>query len=290
MYNYVVFIMTHGRAGNVHTEKALRECGYTGKIIMVVDTDDEQGQKYVDLYGKERVIFFDKKEHENKMDTGDASGSMKCVVFARNACFDIAKQLGYEYFIEADDDYVAFSYRFEDDKLREKRCHNLDKVFDAMFQFLEDSNAIAVAPAQCGDYIGGKGGGIWKNKLSRKCMNLFFCKTSKHINFIGRINEDVTSYTYYTQQGVLFFTVADWCLHQKATQAQAGGMTDTYLGGGTYLKSFYSVMWSPSCVKIGAMGDKHKRIHHSITWDKCAPKIISEKYKKGEVSGQTEQV
>lgn len=50
--------------------------------------------------------------------------------------------------------------------------------------------------------------------------------------------------------------------------------------GGTYLKSFYSVMWAPSCVKIGAMGDTHKRIHHSITWDKCAPKILSEKWKK----------
>ena len=66
MYNYVVFIMTHGRAGNVHTEKALRECGYTGKIIMVVDTDDEQGQKYVDLYGKERVIFSTKKSMKTK--------------------------------------------------------------------------------------------------------------------------------------------------------------------------------------------------------------------------------
>ena len=281
MHSYVVFIMTHGRAGRVYTLDALRECGYTGKVIMVVDTDDEQGDEYIRLYGKENVEFFNKKEYEKKMDTGDAQGSMKCVVFARNACYDIAKELGYEYFIEADDDYMFFSYRFEEGgKFREKKCYSLDRVFELMFDFLDESKAIAVAPAQCGDYIGGKNGGIWKDRLSRKCMNLFFCKTDKPIHFIGRINEDVTSYTYYTQQGILFFTVADWCLHQKATQAQAGGMTDTYLGGGTYLKSFYSVMWAPSCVKIGAMGDTHKRIHHSITWDKCAPKILSERWKK----------
>ena len=67
---------------------------------------------------------------------------------------------------------------------------------------------------------------------------------------------------------------------QKTTQSNAGGMTETYLDMGTYLKSFYSVIYSPSCVKISEMGDAHKRIHHAVNWDKCVPQILNEKWKK----------
>ena len=67
---------------------------------------------------------------------------------------------------------------------------------------------------------------------------------------------------------------------QHTTQTNAGGMTDTYLDMGMYTKSFYSVIYSPQAVKVGEMGDKHKRIHHVINWDKCAPQILNEKWRK----------
>ena len=50
----------------------------------------------------------------------------------------------------------------------------------------------------------------------------------------------------------------------------------------TYLKSFYSVICSPSSVKIKALNANHKRVHHSIKWINAVPKIISEGYKKYE--------
>lgn len=93
MRNYAVLIMTHGRAGKIFTDDTLRKCGYTGRIIYVIDTDDEQGDKYRQIYGEDNVVSFDKNVYEQSMDTGDIGGSMKCVVFARNACFDIAKEL-----------------------------------------------------------------------------------------------------------------------------------------------------------------------------------------------------
>lgn len=268
------------------TYKSLREHGYTGNIIIVIDTDDEQGAEYKRIFGENNVVAFDKKEYESQMDTGDTSGSMKCVVFARNACFDIAEKLGYEYFIEADDDYTSFGQRFTkgDGVLYETRLDHLDEVFDAMFDFLDESGAMAVAPGQGGDYIGGADSCVWRDGLRRKCMNLFFCKTINRINFIGRINEDVNSYTWYGSQGLLFFTVVRWLLHQIETQSNSGGMTETYLDGGTFLKSFYSVMWMPSAVKITVMGggkNNHSdRIHHSVNWQKCVPMIIDQKWQK----------
>ena len=76
------------------------------------------------------------------------------------------------------------------------------------------------------------------------------------------------------------FTVADICMDQLQTQSNAGGLTDIYLDNGTYVKSFYSVIHQPQCAKISTMGNKFRRIHHKINWDRCTPKILNEKWKK----------
>ena len=57
-------------------------------------------------------------------------------------------------------------------------------------------------------------------------------------------------------------------------------MTDVYLDSGTYLKSFYTIMLSPSNVKLMLMGNKNLRIHHKIIWKKTVPCILDEKHKK----------
>ncbi|MGT3185593.1 hypothetical protein ACVSXV_23155, partial [Yersinia enterocolitica] len=96
----------------------------------------------------------------------------------------------------------------------------------------------------------------------------------------GRINEDVNTYTTLGRRGELFMTIGAVQLLQKRTQSNSGGMTELYLDSGTYVKSFYSVMFSPSCVKISLMGSTHKRIHHKVIWDNAAVKVISEIHKK----------
>ena len=67
-------------------------------------------------------------------------------------------------------------------------------------------------------------------------------------------------------------------------------MTEIYEREGTYLKSFYSVMTQPSCVKIAQMGNTHKRFHHHVLWDYCTPMIINEKYKKKTIKTQAKSV
>ena len=149
-----------------------------------------------------------------------------------------------------------------------------------MIEFLEKTNALTVAFAQGGDFIGGVKNGNYNKKVLRKAMNTFFCKTEKRFDFVGRINEDVNTYTSLGNKGHLLLTITDVSITQKATQSNKRGMTDVYLNGGTYLKSFYSVIFSPQCVKVAIMGDRHKRIHHNVDWDKCCPKILNECYKK----------
>ncbi len=57
-------------------------------------------------------------------------------------------------------------------------------------------------------------------------------------------------------------------------------MTDVYLDSGTYIKSFYTVMFSPSSVKVSLMGTAEARLHHSISWEHTVPQIIREEHKK----------
>ena len=107
------------------------------------------------------------------------------------------------------------------------------------------------------------------------------CRTDKPYKFFGRINEDTTMYVRYGETGDLIFTTMLFMLNQGQTQKNKGGLTEMYLDSGTFVKSFYSVMYSPSCVKVAAMGDKHMRMHHQGKWECCTPKILSQKYKKG---------
>ena len=123
--DFAVFILTHGRADTVLTKKALDGQGYTGKIYYIVDSEDDQIEKYRANFGAENVIVFDKQKAVDRTDTMDSFNEHRAIVYARNECFKIAKNMGLTYFLELDDDYTRFEYRtIRDGKLssvRQKR-------------------------------------------------------------------------------------------------------------------------------------------------------------------------
>lgn len=284
--DFAVFILTHGRANNVATYQTLRKHGYTGKIFLVVDDEDSQIDLYRQKYG-DQVIVFCKQTAIDLTDSGDNFGKRNSVVYARNYNFEIAKQIGIKYFLQLDDDYRQFRYTFNNANeyiTQNININNLDVVIYAMLEFYIASGALTVAMSQGGDFIGGEGSKVSKlhqqGKFSRKAMNAFFCSTDRPFKFMGRINEDVNAYTEIGLRGGLFITVPRIRLEQGQTQANAGGLTDIYLDLGTYVKSFYSVMYAPSCVKITEMGVKSRRLHHMIKWKHAAPMIISKDYRR----------
>lgn len=277
--DFAVFILTHGRPENIVTTKSLERGGYSGKVYIVIDNEDDTADRYRELYG-DKVIQFDKLAESKKFDTADLSEDRRAIVYARNVCFDLAEKLGLEYFLELDDDYTDFEYRWpEGGKLMIKSITNLDALFSAMAEFLETSGSLSVALAQGGDLIGGANR-FFNSGLSRKAMNTFFCKTSRRFKFVGRVNEDVNTYTSLGNKGWLFFTVTNVQIVQKQTQSQGGGMSGLYLDSGTYVKSFYSVIFSPQAVKVAEMGAHHRRMHHRVNWNACTPKILSDRHRK----------
>jgi hypothetical protein len=270
--DFAAFILTHGRADRVETFKTLRNCGYTGKIYIVIDDEDKTADEYRKRYG-DMVLQFGKADIAKTFDEGDNFNDRRAIIYARNACFDLARQVGVKYFVELDDDYHWFGYRFE----KGYTIRSLDDVFASLVDFLENTATDSIAFSQGGDHIGGAETPI---KLKRKAMNSFVCSTEKPIQFFGRINEDVNLYTAGSRRGMVFFTLTSIQLNQKETQTKEGGMTDIYRSAGTYIKSFYTVMYSPSCTKISTMGRFNPRLHHLINWNATAPLIIREEYKK----------
>jgi hypothetical protein len=89
------------------------------------------------------------------------------------------------------------------------------------------------------------------------------------------MNEDVSAYTTHGARGALFATVGQVHLNQVQTQAAEGGMSAAYRDGGTYIKSFYTVLANPSCVSVALMGTVNPRLHHSINWNLAVPRIVS---------------
>jgi hypothetical protein len=285
MDDFCVFILTHGRPNKVYTYKTLIEKGYTGKLYFVVDDEDKTKDEYIKLYG-DKVLLFSKQEIVKLFDEGDNFEDRRAIIYARNVCFELAKQVNCKYFIQLDDDYTDFRWSFTDEKkyVTNKYIKNLDKIFTILLKFYKASPVTTISMAQGGDFIGGAGSGLSKTfldgQISRKCMNSFICSTDRPFRFMGRINEDVNTYCNLGNKGHLLFTIAQLRLEQKQTQSNSGGMTELYLNSGTYVKSFYSVMYNPSSVKIRQMGQSNKRLHHSINWETTVPKIISEKFKK----------
>lgn len=277
---FAAFVLTHGRPNSVKTIRSLRSSGYSGDIYLILDNEDETVDQYRENFAGLKVITFDKAAIAETFDTADTQSSRKTIVYARNACFQIARDLGLDYFLQLDDDYPRFQHRWvEGEVIKSQHVTNIDAVIEAMLTFLDESNALTVAWSQGGDHIGGVGGHIRKGLL-RKAMNSFFCRTDRPINFVGRINEDVNSYVVHGGRGELFFTLMSIQLLQLQTQTNQGGMTEMYLDSGTYVKSFYTVMMAPSCVEIRTMGPVERRFHHMVNWDNAVPKILSDRYRK----------
>jgi len=283
--DFCAFIISHGRPDRVHTYKTLMRSGYTGKVYIVIDNEDNTGDEYRKAYG-DKVLVFDKAAMDATLDTGDNFAGRTSTIWPRNALWDLARQAGCRYFIQLDDDYTEMKFRFSASGSYQYRTFRktADGVFSELVSFVEKTPCLSIAMSQGGDFIGG-GGCL---RLKRKAMNSFVCDTEKPFWFEGRMNEDVNTYVLGALRGELMFSTTQVQIDQKQTQTNSGGMSELYLDNGTYIKSFHTVMRAPSCVKIGQLGDPRSgafRIHHKINWHNTAPKILRAEWKKDPTNG-----
>lgn len=287
--DFAIFILTHGRAENVYTyTHMMPKTNYKGRLYFLIDNEDSQADRYRELYGSENVIVFDKRETARKIDQGDNFDNRKAILYARCAVFSVAKQMGLKYFMMLDDDYTQIQLKGVNRKRDGMKTTDLvvfEEAIEMAIRFMERTKSLCVAFSQGGDWIGGIGNRYSSNPVWRKAMNSFICSTERPFEYFGRMNEDVSTYVRSSMLGHLMFSIMPVSIIQKQTQSVEGGMTEEYKETGTYVKTFYSVMYAPSCVKVSVLKDHRSdncttRIHHKLAWNNIAPKIIRQSLKK----------
>ena len=282
--DFCIFIISYQRANNVKTYKTLQKCNCKYPIFIVVSDDDTQINQYKKNFSENNLVIYSKREYIGKFDYMDNRiDKLSSAVFSRNAVFDIAKKLGYPFFLVLDDDYINFSYRYmQNNKLRGKILRkSLDKILYLYKETLKAlPNIHSLAMSQAGDFIGGNMTRAFSYRRLRKIMNVFFCATDRRFEFFGRLNEDVNVYTKLGNIGYLFITIPEISIVQLITQRNEGGLTSSYLELGTYIKTFYTLLAMPSSVKIGIIQDTFSRIHHQINWKFTIPYILPDEVKK----------
>lgn len=291
--NFAAFILSHGRVDKVVTVDTLKKEGYTGKWYLLLDDGDDQIEDYKKKFGEEHIIIFNKKEISSEFDIMDNFDGDKVIVYARNALNKIAKDMGLKYFWELEDDYHDFCCRMEmNGHLPILPLEDLDSIIEAFLDFLDKTKIKTIAFAQTGEMMGGLNGNVWREKVKRKAMNTFFFRVDNTPiepgdRFIGRMNDDVNWYIDSGKRGNIILQTAELTLTQEETQKTKSGNSTMYKKFGTYVKSFYSILTRPDCVKIHILGSNHgknpgmdQRIHHKIYWENCVPKILSSRFKK----------
>lgn len=274
MSKFAVFIFAWGRPLFCDTYATLRKCGYTGRIVLLLDDLDPSRDEYIGKYGYEDTYVFSKSFVAKRSDPMNNFGKLESTLYVENTMFDIAKDLGIDYFCAMCDDYYYFGHRGE---FGAKRTSRLDDVFEVFVEYLINSPVKCIAFCQGGDNMGG----FDETKTcKRKAMNSFICKTNEPFKFYGSMNDDVNMYVQNGIRGDIILTYLRFQLDQGDSQSEDGGLTDLYKTYGTYVKSFYTIMISPSSVRCRLMGESSMRLHHSISYKNTVPCIIDEKYRK----------
>ena len=279
--NYAVFICTHGRPDKQHTLETLRRCGYTGKIVLVVDDEDDTlTELMLKTYGKAEIVEFRKQHYIDKSDTGTNENQRKCILYAKNFCEDMAKEDGLDAFIIADDDILNFRYRYVDgDKLKsQKITNNMDKVIESYIECMLNCDITATGFGFTQFYFSGSESFSNENMQKYRVPYNFVFRNVKHeVNWMSWFGEDIITSVYYGRLGQIWTAIPYVQQEIVALATADGGMKDIYDGNSTVRLAMQNVMYLPAELKAYLYKDKYMA---SIKRDNAFPKLISSSVKK----------
>ena len=278
--DFAIFICTYGRPNNQLTLNTLRKSGYTGRIYLVLDNTDSTIQQYIDNYGADNIVIFDKNHYINSIETVSNDPKYACIVYAKNAVENIAKIIGLKSFVIADDDVFSLRFRYADcNVLRSKRIvSHMDDVVDEINDFLLNANLCAVSPLYTTFFMNGVKSLESDSIENARYMYIFVFRNSAYtVNWISDYVEDnITSFEQNKVGNCMLsipFVQHDSTPPKKRTE---GGMSETYASN-TFLLCMRGCTIEPAY--MSAQWYKTKFVP-KIQRKNSLPKIISGRYKK----------
>ena len=257
MKRFAIFILTNGRPNNQYTLEFLRK-SFKGDVFLICDNEDKTLKEYQNNYG-EQVIVFDKNEWVSKSDPMDNFQSKNSVLYARNAVFEIAKDMGYEYFVMVDDDVTGLSFRYEKDgKLVGKPVKNFNKVSSVILETMDNTGTDFFSFGMDKIYIGGSSNSQYQKKIIDKVYCFIFCRTEQQHFYKGIMNEDEINNILSMSVGKLAKSLTAIQIQYKPIgRDNIGGNAETYNENGyySYIRNFYPIIAFPVLqLKLGKNG------------------------------------
>ena len=279
--DFAIFICTHGRPDKQLTLKDLLRSGYTGRWYLVLDDTDNTIQQYIDNYGVEHIIVFDKNHYINTCrDTGDVIGHYKCILYAKNAVEDIAQSLGVSAFMAVDDD-VTFRYRYrKGEKIGSSKILDIDSALSAYIDFLLDSDATTVG---FGTPISIVRHGYFNAEVMCYFRTPFvvLLRNAKHrVDWIGWYGEDnITTLSDSVVGG--YWTSVPFIQYDTDMPGTtpSGGMSHVYRANDPFKLAFNIKRAFPSCIDLRPSKDLSKFLT-VIQRKNAFPLLISDSYRR----------
>lgn len=257
MKRFAIFILTNGRPNHQYTLEFLRK-SFKGDVFLLCDNEDKTLKEYQKNYG-EQVVVFDKKEWVSKSDPMDNFQSKNSVLYARNAVFEIAKDMGYEFFVMVDDDVTGLSFRYEKDgKLVGEPVKDFNKVSSVILETMDNTGTDFFSFGMDKIYIGGSSNSQYKKKIIDKVYCFIFCRTEQQHFYKGIMNEDEINNILSMSVGKLAKSLTAIQIQYKPIgRDNIGGNAETYNENGyySYIRNFYPIIAFPVLqLKLGKNG------------------------------------
>ena len=282
--DFAIFICTHGRPDKQLTLNALRKCGYTGSVYLVLDDTDETIQQYIDNFDADMLLVFDKQHYIDTNDVGSLPPNFKTILYAKNAVEDMAQSMKLKGFVIADDDIYSFRIRLpkDEDHLSSFVITDIDGLLSAYCDFMFDGNFTAVGICGSVHFVAGRK--VFESENIQKYRvpyNFIFRNADHKMEWVSSFGEDIITAMEYNKRGhkILDIPYFQYDTIPPGRAIETGGMSDLYNSMSQFTLCCYDHIYNPSSIKLCV---NRNRWNAQILKNYVYPKIISQSYRKEE--------
>ncbi len=271
-----IFIPSYHRADNLKTVNYFAKIGWNPqKIHVFIDSEADDFLEYEEMSNKIgfNLHVFPMDEARERFDyVHRPSKARRSAGQARNMFYDIAKEIGIDFFMMQDDDTVGYEIKRFGKYAGMASVDDVFNVFEGVKDFMQRRKIGLFGISQTGDFIGGTN----KKLLRNKVMNTTFVDT-KYIyrGERGVQDDDTSQFIGVMNEGLFTGSLGDGLsLKQTQSATASGGLTDLYNECKLLNKSLVCPIQFPSAIYAEKQKKNGGRMHHHIKSKHLYPKII----------------
>lgn len=274
-----IFIPSYHRPHNIKTATFFISQGYDPKKIhVVIDNEADDKIEYEEECKMQgfQLHVFDMAEARMRYDyVHRPSKSRRSAGQARNMFYDIAKELGIDFYIVIDDDTNHYEFRPFGKYNRMAKMKEIRNVFARVKEMMQKRHIGLFGLSQTGEMFENADTKPIRNKV----MNTTFVNTKYIYRGERGVQDDDTS-QFVTIQNEGYFTGSirnGIVLHQTLSATATGGLTELYNECKLFNKALVCVIQFPSAITAERQVMNGGRLHHRIKSRYLIPKILKGK-------------